>query len=91
MSRIHTTGIHPQTGDAVEVCYGWDEVPGFEPGYFFQVFSNDPEDVSSDPTGQGIIVDEGFVEGISKEKIEEWGKLYSVDIDFNKAGNGTRQ
>jgi hypothetical protein len=84
MSRLHTTGTHPQSGDPVEVCYGWDEVPGFTPGYFFQAFSHDKEDIDSDPTGQGIIVDEGFLEGISKERLEELGRLYSVDIDYSK-------
>jgi hypothetical protein len=84
MSRINTTGLHPLTGEPVQVCYGWDEVPGFEPGFFFQAFSNEPEDVENDPTGQGLIEDEGFLEGIKRERLDELARLYSVDIDYSK-------
>ncbi len=39
MSRKIAVGINPQTNDVVDIAYGWDEVPGFKPGYFFQVYS----------------------------------------------------
>ncbi len=84
MSRITTIGINPNTGDNVDVSYGYDTVPGFKPGYFFQVFSNDEEDMRSDPSGEGLIINEGFLEGIERERLKELGSQYSVEIRFDK-------
>ena len=74
MSRKITTGINPETQDIVDVAYGWDEVPGFKPGYFFQVYSREPKDIEKG--GEGIIVNEGFLQGISEKKLkilkQEW-------------------
>tara|TARA_B100000963_G_scaffold349061_1_gene357543 strand:+ start:23352 stop:23606 length:255 start_codon:yes stop_codon:yes gene_type:complete len=83
MSRINTIGINPKNGEPVEVCYGYDEVPGFTPGYFFQVFSGNEEDISNDPSGEGMIINEGFLEGISKKKLRSIAAKYSVTLNPN--------
>jgi hypothetical protein len=80
MSRITTTGINPKSGDPVDVSYGYDEVPGFNPGYFFQVFSNNEEDLTNDRSGEGLIVNEGFLEGISKEELRILASQYSITL-----------
>jgi len=82
MSRINTTGINPKNGEPVEVSYGYDEVPGFTPGYFFQVFSSNEEDIEKDPSGEGIILNEGFLEGISKEELRSLAATYSVSLNI---------
>ena len=74
MSRIHKQGVNPKTGNIVDVAYGWDEVPGFKPGYFFQVYSRERKDLEKND--EGIILNEGFITGISEEKLKsllnEW-------------------
>ena len=74
MSRIQGVGINPQTKKEVDIFFGWDEVPGFKPGYFFQVYSREPKDIEKD--GEGVIVNEGFLQGISEKKLkilkQEW-------------------
>ena len=74
MSRIHKQGVNPKTGNIVDVAYGWDEVPGFKPGYFFQVYSRERKDLEKND--EGIILNEGFINGISEEKLKsllnEW-------------------
>lgn len=70
MSRYNRTGQHPVTGQEVQVAYGWDEVPGFKPGYFFQVF--DPNDDDE------VIVNEGFLTGISEDSLRRLKKEWSV-------------
>jgi hypothetical protein len=82
MSRINTMGINPKDGDPVEVCYGYDSVPGFTSGYFFQVFSSNEEDIANDPSGEGMIVNEGFLEGISKQQLLSIATRYSVTLNF---------
>lgn len=70
MSRTVKQGIHPVTKERHEVAYGWDEVPGFKPGYFFQVFSNkDPDE---------ILINEGFLSGIDKKRLDELKAQWSV-------------
>lgn len=70
MSRYNRTATHPETGEKHEAAYGWDEVPPFEPGYFFQVFDNvDPDKA---------IVNEGMLRGISKERLNELKKQWKV-------------
>ena len=76
MSRIQALGINPDTHQEVDVFFGWDEVPGFRPGYFFQVYSRDPKDIEED--GEGIIVNDGFLNGISEEKIKSLKKEWQV-------------
>lgn len=70
MSRIIRKGTHPQTGERYEIAYGYDAVPGFMPGYFFQVFDN----VDPDKT----LVNEGFLNGISSERLDELKKEWKV-------------
>ena len=75
MSRFNTTGIHPETREAVDIAYGWDCVPGFKGGYFFQVWGRNPHDMDCD--GDGLLVNEGFLAGIDKSRLKElaheWG------------------
>lgn len=80
MSRFNTTGVHPDTGETVDVSYGWDQVPGFKAGYFFQVFSRDEEDLRDDPSGEGLIVNEGFLVGLTKEHLKRLAKSYKVKL-----------
>lgn len=70
MSRFNRTGIHPKTGENVNVSYGWDEVPGFKPGYFFQVFDPTDEDL--------ILINEGFLNGIELEQLNKLKKKWKV-------------
>jgi hypothetical protein len=63
MSRNVRRGLHPQTGEKHEVAYGYDVVPGFAPGYFFQVFDNTDPDKT--------LVNEGFLNGITLERLNE--------------------
>lgn len=70
MSRIIRKGINPETKEQHEVAFGWDEVPGLKPGYFFQVFDNvDPDN---------LLVNEGFMTGISEERLRELMDQWSV-------------
>jgi hypothetical protein len=70
MSRTVRVGINPKTKERHEVAYGWDEVPGFDPGYFFQVFDNTPE--------ENLLVNEGFLAGITVERLNDLKKEWSV-------------
>ena len=70
MSRFNRTGLHPETGERVKVSYGWDQVPGFKPGYFFQVFNPKNEDLT--------LVNEGFLAGISEFRLKTLKKKWQV-------------
>ena len=76
MSRIHKQGVNPKTGNIVDVAYGWDEVPRFKPGYFFQVYSRERKDLEKND--EGIILNEGFINGISEEKLKSLLKEWTV-------------
>jgi hypothetical protein len=80
MSRYSAVGTNPKTNDTVDVFWGWDEVPGFKPGYFFQVYSRRKEDVEKD--GEGILVNEGFIEGISEEKLKDLKSIWKVKTRY---------
>jgi hypothetical protein len=69
MSRHHTTGTNPDTNQTVDIFYGYDQVPGFVGGYFFQVYSR--EELKPDPSGEGLLVNKGFLNGISKKELNE--------------------
>jgi hypothetical protein len=75
MSRFITTGRNPKNGELVNIAYGWDCVPGFPEGYFFQVYSKDPEICKNDR--EGIILNEGFIIGLKLDRLQElaneWG------------------
>lgn len=70
MSRHNVFVTHPETGDKHLAAWGWDEVPGFAPGYFFQVFDN----MNPDKT----LVNEGFLVGISEKRLKELKKQWRV-------------
>lgn len=78
MSRFNTTGLHPDTGEPVDIAYGWDCVPGFPEGYFFQVYSRDPEMSKNDH--EGLILNKGFVIGLSKWQLLELAKEWSCKL-----------
>ncbi len=80
MSRYSALGTNPETNDTVDVFWGWDEVPGFKPGYFFQVYSRRKEDVEKD--GEGILVNEGFIEGISEDKLKDLKSIWKVKTRY---------
>lgn len=80
MSRYSAIGTNPETEDTVDVFWGWDEVPGFKPGYFFQVYSRRKEDVEKD--GEGILVNEGFLEGISEDKLKDLKSIWKVKTQY---------
>jgi hypothetical protein len=70
MSRYNRVGTHPESGEKVNVAYGWDVVPGFKPGYFFQVFDPKNEDLT--------LVNEGFLNGIEEDRLNELKKRWKV-------------
>ena len=80
MSRYCATGIDPENGETVNVYYGWDQVPGFKAGYFFQVFSTNEDTIREDPSGEGILLNEGFLEGLTKEYLKHLAKRYKVKL-----------
>lgn len=83
MSRHYTTGKDPDNNSLVNIFYGYDEVPGFRAGYFFQVYTTDEETLRSDPSGEGIIVNEGFLNGISKQKLNTLAKHWQCKLKLN--------
>lgn len=77
MSRFNSTGIDPRDGiSTVNIAYGWDHVPPYKPGYFIQVYSSKPEDIKKDPEGNGMIFEEGFIEGMTLARLSALLKLY---------------
>jgi hypothetical protein len=80
MSRYHTTGIDPENGEPVNVYYGWDQVPGFKSGYFFQVFSTNEDVIREDPSGEGLLLNEGFLVGLTKDYLKLLAKRYNVTL-----------
>lgn len=81
MSQYQTIGHNPENGENVFILYGWDSVPGYEPGFFIQVYSGEEPD---EP-----IVDEGLLDGITREKLQEVADKFQAKIinnikeDFN--------
>ena len=78
MSRYHTTGINPDTNKPVDIFYGYDQVPGFTAGYFFQVYSR--EEIKPDPSGEGLLVNKGFLNGISKKELNKLAKHWQCKL-----------
>lgn len=58
----------------ITVAYGYDPVP--MGGYFFQVFD---EEKKTEENEEGIILNEGFVGGISKNRMVELMTQYGVN------------
>jgi hypothetical protein len=81
MSRHHTTGTNPDTNNTVDIFYGYDQVPGFVGGYFFQVYSRESEEIYDDPSGEGIIVNEGFLNGISRTELNDLAKHWQCKLE----------
>ena len=81
MSRYNTTGINPEDNKVVDVAYGYDVVPGFKPGYFFQVYSREP--LEKDPLEENILVDEGFLNGISYKRLTDLSKKWQCELKSN--------
>lgn len=73
MSREIGFGINPENGEVLEAAWGWDEVPGFKPGYFFQIFKYNPEEDEDE-----CLVNEGFLAGISLEELEKLKSKWKV-------------
>lgn len=78
MSRFNTTGLHPDTRETVDIAYGWDCVPGFPEGYFFQVYSRNPVDIEKYP--EGILVNEGFIIGLKLDRLHELADEWSCKL-----------
>lgn len=57
-----------------EVAYGYDPIPGG--GYFIQVFD---QILVNDENPEGVVLNEGFVQGISKEKMLALMTEYGVE------------
>ena len=73
MSRETGFGVNPKDGEILEAAWGWDQVPGFEPGYFFQIFKYDSR------TGEDeCLVNEGFLAGISLEELQKLKSKWKV-------------
>lgn len=84
MSRNNTTGINPETGEKVHIAYGHDIVPGFRQGYFFQVFSLDPKVIEESDEGEGLLVNDGFLDGLTADELRERIEHWKVVIDFSQ-------
>lgn len=72
MSQYTTRATHPETGELHLCRYGWDEVPGFRPGYFFQVDDNKDPDKT--------IVNEGMLVGLTEAELERLAKKWKVKL-----------
>jgi hypothetical protein len=72
MSRFVGKGKDPIFGTEVFIAYGWDQVPGFSPGYFFQAWDEDSEG------NESFKVNEGMLNGISEDDLKSWKKMFSV-------------
>ena len=79
MSRVHAKGFNPEDGQEVDICWGYDVVPGFKSGFFFQVYSKDPEAIRDDPSGEGLIVNEGFLDGLHPRELEELATKWKME------------
>jgi hypothetical protein len=78
MSQFKTSGIKSDTEYAVDILYGYDTVPGFKPGYFFQVYlrSDDPEWKEN---SENCIENLGFLNGISEKELSDSLKRYRAN------------
>lgn len=57
---------HTQNNSNIHISYGYDDIPGG--GYFFQVFD---DNAISEENDEGLILNEGFVEGIPQKMMME--------------------
>jgi hypothetical protein len=52
----------------IVIAYGYDDMMPLHGGYFFQVFDKTKE---TEDNEEGIVVNEGFVRGISRNRMAE--------------------
>lgn len=77
MSQYYAYGIHPDTGNPVRIVYGYDEVPGYLAGYFFQVYLT-PQDPAFIPDEENCILNEGYLDGLPESVLDILLKKYQV-------------
>jgi hypothetical protein len=65
---------YTQTNSNIQIAYGFDNMLP-EGGYFFQVFDTNKV---SDENDEGIVLNEGFLDGISKERMFNLMTEYKV-------------
>jgi len=80
---------HVEHKEKLEIAYGYDRMTP-EGGYFFQVFDKtkrwevykseeeNKEAEKLDPSGSGMIINEGFIKSISKNRILELMQKYDI-------------
>jgi len=78
MSRIQhqvTATMLDGTQKEVTVAYGFDQVPGFKAGYFFQLYYADEK------TGEEVFISNtGFLVGVDKKDVKELAKKYKIKL-----------
>ena len=82
MSRFHTNGTDPNNGDTVTIVFGYDHIPGFKAGYFIQAFSQDEDIIRENPTEDGLLLNAGFLNGLSVAEASKVAKEWSMEPTF---------
>lgn len=82
MSRVIATS----RDERYTLAHGYDRIDG---GYFIQVYDKEAEDNEDvDPTGEGLIVNDGFYPGLSQETyfalMEKYVAQYGIDTTNQK-------
>lgn len=77
MSQFKAIGTNPETGENVSILYGYDTVPGFRPGYFFQVYLTE-ECKGYDPEKENCILNKGMLNGLLSKEFDDLLKKYKV-------------
>ena len=72
MSQYKAKGVHPETKEELGILFGYDKVPGFKPGYFFQAWKD------FDAPEEKCVEDKGMLNGITIDELNEKKKKYSV-------------
>lgn len=78
MSQYKTNGIRPENKLPVDILYGYDTVPGFKPGYFFQVYLR-PDDPEWKEDSENCIENLGFLDGITEKELSDSLKRYQAN------------
>lgn len=77
MSQFTGKGINPKTNREVSILYGYDSVPGFRAGYFFQVYLL-VEDPDWNEDKENCILNKGMLNGLTEKELKDLKKKYSV-------------
>ncbi len=77
MSQFTAKGLNPKTGRPIRILTGYDIVPGFKPGFFFMVFLM-PDDPDYNNEDENCILNEGLLDGLTKEELEKLFTEWSV-------------